>query len=265
MRAQFCPKLLDPIGDAISIASGRALSRAGLWHRLQEFLEQRQCRADGRVADAIPVELSEVMLHDPRRAVADGRRDVDETDRVAILVGLRTGNAGDGSNNAGGAAGKPARGHGLGYRRTDRGMRLQQLWRDTDGGYFVLLGVDDEPAVQRLLAPSTRESRWANDPAVQDSTVATVMHLASASCMTISACSSSVRSNLISFWQPINAREPAIAPRGGTGCVWELQTTTLALDICHGDVQEKAILKAPPTMAKKASSRSCRPLSQSAR
>jgi hypothetical protein len=62
---------------------------------------------------------------------------MDKPDWIAILVWLRTGNAGNGHRNVSRAASDAAAGHGFGDLAANGGMGFNQRRRDAKGSYLV--------------------------------------------------------------------------------------------------------------------------------
>jgi hypothetical protein len=74
---------------------------------------------------------------------------MDKPDWIAILVWLRTGNAGNGHRNVSRAASDAAAGHASADLAANGGIGFNQRLRDAEGSYLVGLRVDNETAVER--------------------------------------------------------------------------------------------------------------------
>jgi hypothetical protein len=75
---------------------------------------------------------------------------VDKTYRIAVLVRLRSSDAGDGDHQIGLGPFNPALGHGFGNLPADGGMAGEQLTGDTQGRRLMDFAINDEAAVQRV-------------------------------------------------------------------------------------------------------------------
>ena len=190
------------------------------------------------------------MLDDLRRTVLAGHGNIDKAYRIAVLIRLGSSDAVDGDHQIGLGPFNPALGHGFSNLPADGGMAGEQLTGDAQGCRLVDFAANDEAAVQRVAAVNQCSGRAGLGCRQGERTLLCHLH-----------DPVSIGLQVIRHVQPPSYSRNEVQLRAfriGSPTSGDFMETFSELfeetlkDIYYA---EKAILKALPKMAKKASSK----------
>ena len=224
-----------------------------------ELCKEADSGAHGGLADFAFRRVSEAMLHDLRRTVPAGHGNVDKTYRIAVLIRLGSSDAGDGDHQIGLGPFNPALGHGFGNLPADGGMAGEQLTGDTQGCRLMDFAVNDEAAMQRVsgarsLGEKVNQCSGRAGLGCRQGERALLCHLHDPASIGLQIIRHVHLSGDLQERNCNGARSGLSSPIRGEN---RMETFSELFEETLKDIYyaEKAILKALPKMAKKASSK----------